>query len=78
MTKKELDYSRNEDILKLLISQLRRYEERISLGGGPKRIEKLHKKGKLTARERIEKLIDADQPFHANGHDNVEQECRKG
>lgn len=63
MTKKELDHNRNEDSLKLLISQLRRYEERISLGGGPKRIEKLHKKGKLTARERIEKLIDADQPF---------------
>lgn len=63
MTKKELDHNRNEDSLKLLISQLRRYEERISLGGGPKRIEKLHKKGKLTARERIDKLIDADQPF---------------
>ena len=63
MTKKELDYNRNEDSLKLLISQLHRYEERISLGGGPKRIEKLHKKGKLTARERIEKLIDPDQAF---------------
>ncbi|PHN03785.1 acyl-CoA carboxylase subunit beta [Flavilitoribacter nigricans] len=63
MTKKELDHNRNEDSLKLLISQLRRYEERISLGGGPKRIEKLHKKGKLTARERIDKLIDPDQPF---------------
>lgn len=63
MTKKELDHNRNEDSLKLLISQLRRYEERISLGGGPKRIEKLHKKGKLTARERIAKLIDADQHF---------------
>lgn len=63
MTKKELAHNRNEDSLKLLISQLRRYEERISLGGGPKRIEKLHKKGKLTARERIEKLIDDDRPF---------------
>lgn len=63
MTKKELDHNRNEDSLKLLISQLHRYEERISLGGGPKRIEKLHKKGKLTARERIEKLIDPDQAF---------------
>lgn len=63
MTKKELEQSRNEDSFKLLISQLRRYEERISLGGGPKRIEKLHKKGKLTARERINKLIDADRPF---------------
>lgn len=63
MTKKELDRNRNEDHLKLLISQLRRYEERISLGGGPKRIEKLHKKGKLTARERIEKLIDHPEDF---------------
>lgn len=63
MTKKELDHNRNEDSLKLLISQVKRYEAKISLGGGEKRIEKLHKKGKLTARERIHQLIDPDQPF---------------
>ncbi|MCB0633291.1 MAG: carboxyl transferase domain-containing protein [Saprospiraceae bacterium] len=63
MTKKELDHNRNEDSMKLLISQLRRYEEKISVGGGLKRIEKLHKQGKLTARERIKQLIDPDQPF---------------
>jgi acetyl-CoA carboxylase carboxyltransferase component len=49
--------------MKLLISQLKRYEEQISVGGGPKRIEKLHKKGKLSARERIDQLVDPDQPF---------------
>lgn len=63
MTKKELDHNRNEDNMKLLISQLKRYEEKISLGGGQKRIDKLHKKGKLTARERIQRLIDPDQAF---------------
>src|SRR5690606_33542375 len=63
MTKQELDHNRNEDSLKLLISQLRRYEEKISLGGGSKRIEKQHEKGKLTARERIKKLIDPERPF---------------
>lgn len=63
MTKKELDRSRNEDSLKILISQLRRYEERIRVGGGQKRIDKLHEKGKLSARERIEKLLDPGQPL---------------
>lgn len=40
------------------ISQLKAYQEKIKLGGGAKRIEKQHASGKLTARERIEKLLD--------------------
>lgn len=35
-------------------------EERLKLGGGPEKIEKLHKQGKLSARERIELLLDSD------------------
>ena len=35
----------------------------VSLGGGNKKIEKQHKKGKLTARERIEYLKDTDAKF---------------
>ena len=32
-------------------------------GGGPKYVERHHARGKLTARERIELLVDADSPF---------------
>ena len=35
-------------------------KEHIRLGGGQKRIDKQHEKGKMTARERIEKLFDED------------------
>src|SRR5437667_11560658 len=37
--------------------------EEIKLGGGKKNIEKQHEKGKLTARERIAKLIDLGSEF---------------
>ncbi|MDH3251366.1 MAG: acyl-CoA carboxylase subunit beta [Ignavibacteria bacterium] len=37
---------------------MREREEVVKLGGGKKAIEKLHGRGKLTARERIQKLID--------------------
>jgi propionyl-CoA carboxylase beta chain len=40
------------------IKQLRKVREKANLGGGKKRIEAQHKKGKLTARERIELLLD--------------------
>jgi 3-methylcrotonyl-CoA carboxylase beta subunit len=38
-------------------------EDKLRLGGGPKKIEKQHADGKLTARERVAKLIDASSPF---------------
>ncbi len=40
------------------IDELKTYISKIELGGGEKAIEKQHSKGKLTARERIEKLMD--------------------
>jgi len=40
------------------IEDLKNRQEKIKLGGGAKRIEKQHASGKLTARERIEKLLD--------------------
>jgi acetyl-CoA carboxylase carboxyltransferase component len=43
-----------------LIGELRTQRERIKQGGGPKRIETQHAKGKLTARERIRRLLDQD------------------
>ena len=42
------------------IEELRIKQEQIRQGGGAKRIEKQHAGGKLTARERIERLLDAD------------------
>ncbi len=42
------------------IEELKQHQEKIKLGGGAKRIEKQHASGKLTARERIEKLLDPD------------------
>ncbi|HEV7700209.1 MAG TPA: carboxyl transferase domain-containing protein, partial [Pyrinomonadaceae bacterium] len=38
-------------------------EERLKLGGGAAKVEKIHKQGKLTARERIDLLLDPDT-FH--------------
>lgn len=40
------------------LAKLAKKREKILLGGGPKRIQKQHEAGKLTARERIEKLLD--------------------
>jgi 3-methylcrotonyl-CoA carboxylase beta subunit len=57
-----LEKNRNEDKMKLLISAMRRKHDQVKLGGGKLRIEKEHAKGKLTARERIEFLLDKDAP----------------
>ncbi len=62
MTQKELDFNINEDYMKLKISALNAELDKIALGGGKKRIEKLHEKGKLSARERIDLLLDNDSP----------------
>src|SRR5215471_19072737 len=41
-----------------LVSAVRNEEEQIREGGGPKAVESQHGKGRLTARERIQRLID--------------------
>ena len=58
-----LEQNRNEDWMKLAISQTRQYLEQIKLGGGKKAIDKQHEKNKLTPRERIDYLIDKDSTF---------------
>jgi acetyl-CoA carboxylase carboxyltransferase component len=55
---KELEFNKNDDEMRLKITSLERELDQILLGGGKKKIEKLHKKGKLTARERINILVD--------------------
>jgi acetyl-CoA carboxylase carboxyltransferase component len=54
----DIKFNKNEDQNKQLISELNYRLEKIKLGGGQKKIDKQHDKGKLTARERIDYLID--------------------
>jgi 3-methylcrotonyl-CoA carboxylase beta subunit len=54
----DINFNTNEDHNRQLISQLKLYFSKIKLGGGQKRIERLHLEGKMTARERIEYLLD--------------------
>ena len=61
--KEELEFNKNEDRNKLLVSQMNQKFARVSKGGGDKRIAKLHDKGKMTARERINFLIDKGSDF---------------
>ncbi|WP_031425061.1 acyl-CoA carboxylase subunit beta [Flavimarina sp. Hel_I_48] len=54
----DIKFNKNEDHNKLALSDLRRRFAKVKLGGGEKRIAKQHDKGKLTARERIDFLLD--------------------
>lgn len=54
----DLNFNKNEDHNKLLLSELKQKFAKVKLGGGEKRIEKLHAEGKMTARERIAYLLD--------------------
>ncbi|GAC1516333.1 MAG: acyl-CoA carboxylase subunit beta [Gemmatimonadaceae bacterium] len=49
--------------LRLLSAELRELEERVRQGGGPDKIARQHGQGKLTARERVARLVDAGAPF---------------
>src|SRR5205085_8064623 len=49
--------------MRQLVEELQALEDRLRLGGGPKKIDKQHRDGKLTARERIAKLIDPGSMF---------------
>lgn len=57
----DIDFNRNEDHNKLLASELRKRLQKVALGGGKAAIEKQHAKGKLTARERIDYLLDKNR-----------------
>lgn len=62
MKKQDLAFNKNEDAMKMKLSSLNRKLIKIHQGGGEKKIEKHHSKGKLTARERIDLLLDKDTP----------------
>ena len=55
----DLNFNKNEDHNKLLVSELKKRFLRVKQGGGAKKIERQHTKGKLTARERIDYLLDS-------------------
>ncbi len=59
----DLEFNKNDDKFRQLTSALKTKSRKTMLGGGDKKIEEQHQKGKLTARERIEFLMDKDSRF---------------
>lgn len=59
----DIKFNKNEDSNKQLISELHRKLKKVHVGGGEGKIEKLHQKGKLSARERIALLVDSMDTF---------------
>ncbi len=59
----DIEFNKNEDHNRLLVAELRKRAAKVKLGGGKQKIEAQHKKGKLTARERIDYLIDQGTEF---------------
>ncbi|MFK7834434.1 MAG: acyl-CoA carboxylase subunit beta [Winogradskyella sp.] len=54
----DIKFNKNEDHNKLLLSDLKKRFAKVKLGGGQKSIDKHHAKGKMTARERVDYLLD--------------------
>lgn len=59
----DLDFNSNDDFNKLALSELRKRLKKVKEGGGAKNLEKLHVQGKLSARERIDYLLDKEAPY---------------
>ncbi len=58
----DIKFNKNEDYNKLQVSDLKKKLVKIYKGGGEKRIEKEHNKGKMSARERVAFLLDKNKP----------------
>jgi acetyl-CoA carboxylase carboxyltransferase component len=63
MSEKDLEFNRNEDQYKQLVYQLQVKAKKTKLGGGEKKIAEQHRRGKLTARERVQYLLDNNTEF---------------
>jgi acetyl-CoA carboxylase carboxyltransferase component len=59
----DIEFNKNDDSMRQLVFQLNHKLKKVKLGGGEKKIDSQHKKGKLTARERIDYLIDDGSDF---------------
>jgi 3-methylcrotonyl-CoA carboxylase beta subunit len=60
---KSPDFQKNSQRMVELLTSIKNEEEKIRQGGGPKAIESQHKKNRLTARERVNALIDPGTHF---------------
>jgi 3-methylcrotonyl-CoA carboxylase beta subunit len=58
-----IDFNRNEDVMKMALSNIKTLLTTIEEGGGKKAIQKQKERNKLTARERIQYLRDEEKPF---------------
>ncbi len=58
-----LEFNKNEDEMKLAVSQMKQRHAQVSLGGGKKAMEKNKERGKMSPRERIQYLIDKGSVF---------------
>lgn len=58
-----LEFNKNDDAMRLAVSQMKQRHAQISLGGGKKAMEKAKEKGKMSPRERIKYLIDKESVF---------------
>ena len=61
--KVNIEFNKNEDAMRLLVSEMKKKLDTIYFGGGKKNIEKQHQQNKLTARERVDLLVDPDTHF---------------
>lgn len=59
----DLEFNKNEDQMRLAVSEMKQRHAKVSLGGGQKSIEKNKARGKMTPRERIKYLIDKGSTF---------------
>jgi len=67
VNRNSVDYQKNARRIADLLAEIRNQEAEIRQGGGAKAIDAQHKKGRLTARERVAKLIDPGTPFFELG-----------
>jgi 3-methylcrotonyl-CoA carboxylase beta subunit len=63
MNRNDPAFNKNDDAMRIGLSQMRARLDKIALGGGKKAIDKQREKNKLTARERIAYLVDEGAPF---------------
>src|SRR3954467_7283337 len=58
----DIEFNINEDAMRLLIGQMEQRLDKIYQGGGKARLDKQREQGKMTARERVDFLLDKDTP----------------
>ena len=63
----DIEFNKNEDTMRLLITKFKQKLDKIYLGGGEKKIAKQKAQGKMTARERVDYLVDDPETFFEIG-----------